>query len=73
MEKTNDGAAARKSRLEQLVQIIGNSVNGEETRIRSTFMLQTGLSKTKAAEYLETLIDSGVVIRDGGCLKVKPI
>ena len=63
-----DGAEIRRERLQILLNLVEsneNNPNMTERRIKAIFMLRTGLTRRKIDEYVEDVISTGFVKRDG--------
>lgn len=59
-----DGASVRKERLSQLIELIQNHQDEDgwtRNRITGVFMLQTGLKPERINEYINQLIELGII------------
>lgn len=63
-----DGAETRKNRLNNLMKLIKKhegDLAWTRRKVVGTFMLQTGLKTRTINEYIDELIDVGVVANEG--------
>lgn len=69
MMKENPFLLMKKERLTQVRKIIGSLVSDGEkiiiSKVIAVIVINTGLSKKKAREYLETFIDSEFIEKRG--------
>ena len=68
MSRVRDGAAIRKERINQLLDIITKNPEASENKVKGIFMLRTGLTLKTISDYIDELIFAEIIERDDGKL-----
>jgi predicted transcriptional regulator len=66
--EVRDGAAVRRKRLQALIDLIARHQEEpiwNRNRVIGTFMLQTGLTRARIDDYIQELIDVGLIRSEG--------